>query len=87
MSKVEKNETNMTNCSCTKGCPSYVACACAQEKGETLYCAGEIGKSACEFPKKGCICGACKVHEEFNLESGYYCIQGSVDEIDGKMGM
>lgn len=84
MPKVEKNEGNMQNCSCP-GCPSYNECA--KGKAEVLYCAGEIGKSACEYQKNGCICGACPVHTEFALESGYYCIQGSADEVDGKTGM
>ncbi len=84
MSKVEKNEANLGNCSCPN-CPSYNACA--KEKTEALYCAGEVGKSTCAYEKSGCICGACPVHEEFSLESGYYCVQGSADEVDGKKGM
>lgn len=81
MPKVEKNEANIKNCSCPE-CPSYNACA--KEKVEVLYCAGEVGKSGCTYEKNGCICGACAVHEEFFLESMYYCIQGSADQVDGK---
>ncbi len=74
----------MKNCSCP-GCPSYNECA--KGKSEALYCAGEVGKSGCEYQMNGCICGACPVHTEFALTSGYYCINGSADETDGKMGM
>ena len=49
-----------------------------------LYTVGEIGKSACEYKKEGCICGACPVHSENALTSRYFCIQGSADEIEGK---
>lgn len=81
MSKVEKNEANLKNCSCTR-CPSYNECA--QGKGETLYCAEAIGKSACGYKMDGCICGGCPVYEASSLSNGYYCIKGSAEEVDGK---
>lgn len=79
MYKVEKNETNLENCSCP-GCPSHNDCA--KKKNEKLFCAAAIGKSTCDISKNGCICGGCPVHEKFNLVSGYYCKQGSADKID-----
>jgi hypothetical protein len=81
MPKVEKNEANIKKCFCPH-CPSYNECA--KEKTENLYCAGEIGKSACEFKMNGCLCGGCQVYRENNLKAGYYCINGSADEADDK---
>ncbi len=78
MPKVEKNEDNLEKCSCPKGCPSYNDCT--KDKNEALYCAGEVGKSQCEFQKNGCICGPCPVHTENNLSSMYYCINGSAEK-------
>jgi len=79
MPKVEKNKVNMDKCSCPN-CPSYNECA--KGKTESLYCAGDNGKSACSYQMNGCICGSCPVHKEYNLTSGYYCMHGSADEID-----
>jgi hypothetical protein len=81
MAKVEKNQKNIGNCACPL-CPSYNECA--KGKAETLYCAKEVGKSDCKYQMSGCICGPCPVHKECNLKSGYYCIQGSADEVDDK---
>jgi hypothetical protein len=81
MPKVAKNETNLKKCPCPE-CPSYNECAGG--KKEVLYCAEEIGKSACDYAMEGCICGPCPVHVENNLLSGYYCIGGSAEEVDGK---
>ena len=79
MFKVEKNEANLKACPCP-ACPSYNECA--KGKAETLYCSGSIGKSACDFKMSGCICGACPVHSQNKLSSGYYCIKGAADEVD-----
>ena len=79
MPKVEKNEANLNKCFFFY-CPSYNVCA--KGKIERLYCAGEIGKSSCEYKRNGCICGGCPVHMENDLKAGYYCINGSADEID-----
>ncbi len=84
MPKVEKNESNIKRCMCP-GCPSYNDCA--RGNSENLYCAKANGKSSCPFEKKGCLCGACPVHAENNLTSGYYCINGSAEEVDGKIEM
>lgn len=81
MPKVENNEANVNKCACA-GCPSYNECA--RGKNELLYCAGKIGKSACEYKMSGCVCGVCPVHIENKLKSGYYCIKGSADEVDSK---
>ncbi len=76
MPKVENNPSNQVKCFCPN-CPTFNACA--KEKNERLYCA--VGKTACDFKMKGCLCGACTVHAENNLQSGYYCLKGSADEI------
>jgi len=81
MSKVEKNINNIEKCICGN-CPSYNKCA--EEKKEKLYCAKDVGKSSCEFKMNGCICGNCPIHKENELLSWYYCMNGSVDEIDVK---
>lgn len=81
MPKVERNKMNMSKCPCAV-CPSYNECA--KGKKELLYCAEEIGKSACAYKMSGCICGGCPVHKECNLTSGYYCMHGSADEVDNK---
>lgn len=81
MPKVEKNEINLKKCFCPN-CPSYNECA--QEKTEKLYCAKEIGKSTCAYKTNGCICSGCPVHMKNDLKAGYYCINGSADEVDDK---
>lgn len=81
MSIVEKNEANLNACFCPR-CPSYNECA--KEKMERLYCAEEIGKSGCEYKMNGCLCGGCPVHAKSELKSGYYCINGSAEEVDAK---
>jgi len=79
MSKVENTPENIALCPCPD-CPSYNDCA--REKGETLFCAGAIGKGTCEYEMNGCICMPCPVHQANNLKDGYYCIKGSAEEID-----
>ena len=79
MPKVEKNDANLNRCFCPK-CPSYNECA--KGKIERLYCAGEIGKSSCQYKMNGCLCGGCLVHRENGLKAGYYCIKGSADAIE-----
>ena len=77
MPKVENNQTNKDLCSCPS-CPSYNDCS--KEKNEVLFCA--IGKSGCEYQKKGCVCGSCPVHKDNGLKSFYYCINGSAEEVN-----
>lgn len=79
MTKLPNTPKNRSACVCA-GCPSYNDCA--KGKKELLYCADEVGKSACEYAMSGCICGACPIHEQYKLKSGYYCIHGSATEID-----
>lgn len=81
MTKVIKNQENLNKCICGK-CPSYNKCA--TEKKELLFCADLLKARLCTYQKNGCICGDCLVHSENKLNTGYYCIFGSADEIDGK---
>jgi hypothetical protein len=71
MSKVENSEANTKKCACPR-CPTYDECA--KEKREVLYCAK--GKSACTLPNKGCICAACPLWEQYELEKGFFCFYG-----------
>lgn len=71
MSRVENNEANMKKCSCPR-CPTHDECA--KKGGEALYCAK--GKTACVFQDKGCICAACPLWEQYDLEKGYFCFNG-----------
>lgn len=77
MGKILKNEDNLNKCVCIN-CPSYNECM--KEGEELLYCSKEVGKSTCEFEKKGCICGTCPVQIENGLTSGYYCSTGAPTE-------
>jgi len=78
MPKVPASKENTIKCSCAK-CPSYNECA--KGKNETLYCASGIGKSKCDYQMNGCICSPCPVHKEYDLHMGYYCINGSAEEV------
>ncbi len=79
MTKVPKDTKNLSMCSCGK-CPSYNDCA--KKKHEALFCAKQVGKSTCPFKMNGCVCGNCPVHKTFHLKSGYYCLNGSADQVD-----
>jgi hypothetical protein len=57
-------------CICKK-CSSFIAC-----KEKIGYCHPKIGKSKCIKIERGCICGACPIHEKYMLKSGYYCTRG-----------
>jgi hypothetical protein len=48
-----------------------------REKDEILYCARE--KSRCDIAKNGCLCGACPLASEFNLDKMYYCEIGAAE--------
>ncbi|MFA5925859.1 MAG: DUF2769 domain-containing protein [Parcubacteria group bacterium] len=74
MPKVPDNQENANKCFCVR-CPTFIQTECPKEKTEILYCAK--GKTDCELSKKGCLCGACPVHEEYNLEGGYFCLRGA----------
>jgi hypothetical protein len=81
MKKIPNTPENIKKCICGV-CPSFNQCS--KEKGETLFCADEIGKGKCEYKMNGCICGACPIYPEYNLKKGYYCINGSAQEFDEK---
>lgn len=74
MAKVPDTPENTEKCFCPK-CPTFLQSDCAKEKHETLYCAK--GKSVCQLGEYGCLCGACPVHEEYNLDGGYFCLRGA----------
>ena len=76
MPKVTKNEANLKQCACPQ-CPSYNECA--RGKDERLYCAAEIGRSACDYKMNGCICGSCAVHRICQLTKGYYCLETTTE--------
>jgi hypothetical protein len=73
MPKVPSTKKNENKCFCTK-CLTYLQADCPKEKTEILYCAK--GKTACDLKEKGCICGACPVHEEYKLDGMYFCFRG-----------
>ena len=70
---VKKTPENLAVCVCAK-CPSYNDCSRGQN--ELLFCSAEVGKSACPYEMKGCICGPCPVHRANGLTDGYYCYHG-----------
>ena len=72
--KIINSSENLAKCLCPN-CPSFNACM--SEKSEALFCAR--GATACEFAKKGCICGACPIVKENNLDRGYFCTTGLAD--------
>lgn len=76
MSKVPITPENEGKCICP-GCPTFLANDCPKEKNERLYCGK--GKSACELPEKGCICGNCPVWDEYSLANGYFCLHGQAE--------
>jgi hypothetical protein len=76
MTKVPINPQNEEKCFCPK-CPTFLQSNCPKEKKEILYCAQ--GKTTCELSKKGCLCGACPVHEEYNLTGAYFCFRGAAE--------
>jgi hypothetical protein len=72
MAKVTDNQENLDKCICGN-CPTHNQCM--RDNTEALFCAR--GKSACKFPKNGCLCGACPVASENGLEKMYYCEIGA----------
>jgi hypothetical protein len=49
-----------------------------------LYCAKEVGKSDCNdlADDEACLCSACPIWGENDLESSYYCLKGDADQVD-----
>ena len=72
MTLVPNTEQNQQRCICGK-CPSYPG-----DGG--FYCAR--GKSTNEVKRLGCICGECENLKEFALTKGYYCADGSAEQIE-----
>lgn len=68
MAKVPDTREMLQKCICG-GCPSYDQCM--RNKQEALYCARH--KSACEFERRDCLCGACPLAAEFDLDKLFYC--------------
>ena len=86
MSEVPKTKENLKKCICMT-CPSYTfTCKMMGMPGnailmmgnmdkihaEAMFCAYE--KSNCIKEEKGCMCGNCELHKEYNLPNGYYCM-------------
>lgn len=72
MALVPNTEQNQQRCICGT-CPSYPA-----EGG--FFCA--TGKSAKEIDRRGCVCADCENFKEFALTKGYYCAEGSAEQIE-----
>jgi len=82
MSHVQDNDTNRRHCRCGM-CPVELASKCvSKSKKQGLYCS--VGKTECDdFDiSKKCICPTCLVWDENNLNSIYYCQEGSADDIN-----
>jgi hypothetical protein len=79
MSQVQNNEKNLRHCRCPS-CPVLIKSTC--DKTKVLYCS--TGKAACNDldGNQACMCPTCLVWEENNLQSMYYCIKGSAQEIN-----
>jgi len=76
MSKVPDTPENREKCLCPR-CPTLTASECAKEKKENIYCA--TGKSECELTRRGCLCGACPLWNEYSLSKGYFCFNGAAE--------
>ncbi len=74
MARIPDTPENVQKCICG-GCPSYDQCM--RDKEEILYCART--KSSCEIVKNGCLCGACPLTSEFDLDKLYYCEIGAAE--------
>lgn len=68
MLKVPDTPENIEKCICRE-CPSFKQCM--KDNIEGLYCVK--GKSTCEFDKIGCLCLACPLTSDFDLDKLYYC--------------
>ena len=67
-----KDKSKVESVCICRSCPSYFDC------GEPLgFCFYGSGASSCITVKRGCICPACPVHEQSNLELDFYCTEGS----------
>jgi hypothetical protein len=70
MTEVEDNRENMETCRDFCGsCPSNPG------TDEWLFCAK--GKSEEKIERNGCLCPACQVYMEYELEGDYFCDEGA----------
>ena len=68
--KVEDTEDNEEICKDFCGsCPSYPG------TNKWLFCAR--GKSGKKIERNGCLCPACQVYMDSNLERDYFCDEGA----------
>ena len=68
--KVEDNKENEETCRDFCGsCPSYPG------TDEWLFCAR--GKSKEKIGRNGCLCPACQVYMDYDLETDYFCDEGA----------
>src|SRR5512133_681815 len=86
--QVDKTPANLQKCICMS-CPSYSAeCKTKSLPGvmsaaksdlskqnhlEAMFCGFE--KSSCFDTPKGCVCGNCSLHQEYDLHRGFYCMK------------
>ncbi len=51
---------------------------------EGIYCASAVGKSDCsdQDGNKACNCPTCAVWEDNSLNSTYFCLKGSAEQIE-----
>ncbi len=72
MASVPNTDEYMQRCICGK---------CASYPGDVgLYCAR--GKSANVVHRSGCICVDCENFKEYALSRGYYCAEGSAEQME-----
>ena len=68
--KIEDNQKNEETCKDFCGsCSSYPG------TGDWLFCARL--KSKQKIKRNGCLCPACQVHIDYDLEGDYYCDRGA----------
>jgi methylamine---glutamate N-methyltransferase subunit C len=70
MANVPDTPENLEHCVCPD-CPSV-------PKEGALYCAR--GRSQQPVRRRGCICGDCRVFQEYGLGDYYYCAEDSAKE-------
>lgn len=71
---VKDTRLNRKKCVCPR-CPSFPHDC----KGEILYCS--TGRSRCDIPANGCVCGMCPVWFENKLKGLYFCDKTSVSGV------
>ena len=97
MSQVKLNEKNIRHCRCLQCPVQVKSVCSSQnweemkkapnpetlppEKVSVVYCA--VGKAGCADldSNQACMCPTCLVWDENDLQSMYYCVKGSADQI------